>query len=156
MSNLTKKVWNTLSKTTRVDIIEIVKGDIDRLPQFYRDLTEYPYQHDFNFDHKGEKLKEILSHCRMEADGTIDIVITIKPTYAPVESKNKKVSSPQSSVSTQKRELQTYYLDYYPTWDHGNHDDLQHAWCEAYSEEEARQRFEEEVDDLDEIIQIHR
>lgn len=68
--------------------------------------------------------------------------------------RNYSKSKPKPKINQFKQDK--YYIDYYPTWDKGIHDDLQHAWCYASSKLEALEYFRCEVDDLGEIIQIYK
>ena len=58
-------------------------------------------------------------------------------------------------------EKDTWYIDYYPTWDRDKngrykHDDLQHGWVYADNKAEAISNARNEIDDLGEIIRVYK
>ena len=75
---ITKKLWNLLVSSSRKKILELVVSD--NFAHWYAQLKE-PYNHDFGYDVTGRKLKEILSCCILQNDGSIKVSVCIKPTY---------------------------------------------------------------------------
>lgn len=140
MANLTKKQWNTLSSKTRKDIIYTIYGE--NLPQYYQTLVYSEYKHDFDYNQVGKRLKHILSQCRVQSDGTIDVVVTINPAYAPKAS---------TKPAPTENKLSTWYVDY-----EDKSGDLCHIWVEATSKEDARSAALDEYWDIKEITQIRK
>ena len=75
---ITKKFWNSLTSSYRKRILELIISD--NFDYWYNKLKE-PYNHDFGYDAIGRKLKEILTCCILQNDGSIKVSICIKPTY---------------------------------------------------------------------------
>ena len=75
---ITKKFWNLLTSSSRKRILELIISD--NFDYWYNQLKE-PYNHDFGYDAIGRKLKEILTCCILQNDGSIKVSICIKPTY---------------------------------------------------------------------------
>lgn len=75
---VTKKFWNSLASSSRKRILELIISD--NFDYWYNQLKE-PYNHDFGYDAIGRKLKEILTCCILQNDGSIKVSICIKPTY---------------------------------------------------------------------------
>lgn len=150
MSQLTKKQWNTLTSNTRREIISVIYGEEHYpshvYPSYLGDLINAEYKHDFDFDRTGKKLKEILSKCRVQSDGTIDVVVTIKPTYTP----KTIVSRPVKTVS-KVLEKSTWYVDY-----EDKSGDLCHIWVEAYDKQDAIEEAKHEYWDINEIISVRK
>ena len=97
---ITKKLWNSFDDSTRRDVIEIYCGqDFNMLSSIYQNLKT-PYNHDFDFDESGKKLKEILSTCYLQKDGKINVIVSITPNYAP-----KTTNKPATKKSTNKQNL---------------------------------------------------
>ena len=79
---ITKKFWNSLTSSSRKRILELIISD--NFDYWYNQLKE-PYNHDFEYDAIGRKLKEILTCCILQNDGSIKISICINPTYIKKE-----------------------------------------------------------------------
>lgn len=146
---ITKKLWNSFNDNTRKAIIEIYYGqDFNVLPSRYQALKT-PYNHDFDFDASGKKLKEILSTCYLQKDGKINVIVSITPTYAP-KTVNKSVT--KKSTSKQKPvEYKTsrWYIDY-----EDKSGDLCHIWVEAYDKQDAIEAAKHEYWDISNIISV--
>lgn len=137
---LTKKIWNTLSKETRKEIIEAIYGSASSHPHL-NPLIDEPYNHNFDFNSLGTTLKNILSDCNLQKDGSINITVNIKPKYAEKPVKKSKAISEESK----------WYVDY-ETKD----GDLCHVWVVAFTKEEAEEKALDEYHDIDEIISISK
>ena len=148
---ITKKLWNSFDDSTRRDVIEIYCGqDFNMLFSIYQDL-ETPYNHDFDFDASGKKLKEILSTCYLQKDGKVNVVVSITPNYAP-KTTNKSVT--KKSTNKQKPvEYKTsrWYIDY-----EDKSGDLCHIWVEAYDEQDAIENAKHEYWDIVNIISVKK
>jgi len=134
---ITKKLWNTLSEKTRREYIEIVYGD--NPPEVYKWFINNNYYHDFCYDDRGGRLKRLLSYGRLQSDGSIDIVLTIQPTYLP-----HKVSS-----GIGKSTIKKWKIDYIDT-----SEDLNHVWLAALSSSDAEEKVKRGYHDIDHIINI--
>ena len=71
------------------------------------------------------------------------------------------IISKENTIVNNNREKDTWYIDYYPTWDRDKngrykHDDLQHGWVYADSKSEAISNAREDIDDLGEIIRVYK
>lgn len=145
---ITKKLWNSFSVITKTTILETYYAcDLDSVPSRYKKLLE-PYNHDFDYDLLGKKLKEILSTCYLQKDGSINVVYNFKPQYLPKSTSTVvKKATPKVAVEPQKS---TYYIDYRSTED----EDICHVWCEATSVEEAKDYIKHEYWDVKEIINV--
>lgn len=75
---ITKKLWNSLASSSRKRILELIVSN--NFAYWYTQLKE-PYNHDFGYDAISRKLKEILSCCILQNDGSIKVSVCIKPTY---------------------------------------------------------------------------
>lgn len=146
---ITKKLWNSFDDNTRKAIIEIYYGqDFNVLPSRYQNLKT-PYNHDFDFDASGKKLKEILSTCYLQKDGKVNVIVSITPTYAP-KTTNKSVT--KKSTNTQKPvEYKTsrWYIDY-----EDKSGDLCHIWVKAYDKQDAIEAAKLEYWDIANIISV--
>ena len=146
---ITKKLWNSFDDNTRKAIIEIYYGqDFNVLPSRYQNLKT-PYNHDFDFDASGKKLKEILSTCYLQKDGKVNVIVSVTPTYAP-KTTNKSVT--KKSTNKQKPvEYKTsrWYIDY-----EDKSGDLCHIWVEAYDKQDAIEAAKVEYWDIANIISV--
>ena len=146
---ITKKLWNSFDDNTRKAIIEIYYGqDFNVLPSRYQNLKT-PYNHDFDFDASGKKLKEILSTCYLQKDGKVNVIVSITPTYAP-----KVVNKYAAKKSTNKQKPVEYktsrwYIDY-----EDRSGDLCHIWVEAYDKQAAIENAKHEYWDIANIISV--
>ena len=142
---ITKKLWNSFNDSTRRDVIKIYCGkDFNMLPSIYQDL-ETPYNHDFDFDASGKKLKEILSTCYLQKDGKVNVVVSIIPTYAP------KIATKKSTNKQKPVEYKTsrWYIDY-----EDKSGDLCHIWVKAYDKQDAIEAAKLEYWDIANIISV--
>lgn len=145
---ITKKLWNSFTDETRVEIIEIYYGrDFDSIPSKYQRLKT-SYNHDFDFDIAGEALKKILATCYLQKDGKINIIVSLTPMYAPKATKT--VSKP---VKTTPQELKEsfWYVDY-----EDKSGDLCHVWIKAYNEQGAIEKAKREYWNIAEIINVRK
>ena len=146
---ITKKLWNSFDDSTRRAVIEIYYGqNFNMLPSIYQNLKT-PYNHDFDFDESGKKLKEILSTCYLQKDGKVNVIISFTPTYA-LKTTNKPVTK-QSTNKQKPIEYKTsrWYIDY---------DDrsgaLCHIWVKAYDKQDAIEAAKVEYWDIANIISV--
>ena len=146
---ITKKLWNSFDDNTRKAIIEIYYGqDFNVLPSRYQNLKT-PYNHDFDFDASGKKLKEILSTCYLQKDGKVNVIVSVTPTYAP-KTTNKTVT--KKSTNKQKPvEYKTsrWYIDY-----EDRSGDLCHIWVKAYDKQDAIEAARLKYWDISNIISV--
>ena len=146
---ITKKLWNSFDDNTRKAIIEIYYGqDFNVLPSRYQNLKT-PYNHDFDFDASGKKLKEILSTCYLQKDGKVNVIISITPTYAPKvvnKSVTKKSTSKQKPI---EYKTSRWYIDY-----EDRSGDLCHIWVEAYDRQDAIELARLKYWDISNIISV--
>ena len=148
---ITKKLWNSFDDNTRKAIIEIYYGqDVNVLLSRYQNLKT-PYNHDFDFDASGKKLKEILSTCYLQKDGKVNVIVSITPNYAP-----KTTNKPVTKKSTNKQKPVEYktsrwYIDY-----EDKSGDLCHIWVEAYDEQDAIENAKHEYWDIVNIISVRK
>ena len=148
---ITKKLWNSFDDNTRKAIIEIYYGqDFNVLPSRYQNLKT-PYNHDFDFDASGKKLKEILSTCYLQKDGKVNVIVSITPTYAP-----KVVNKPVTKKSTNKQKpvesrISRWYIDY-----EDKSGDLCHIWVEACNKQNAIEVAKLEYWDIANIISVKK
>ena len=148
---ITKKLWNSFDDNTRKAIIEIYYGqDFNVLPSRYQNLKT-PYNHDFDFDASGKKLKEILSTCYLQKDGKVNVIVSVTPTYAP-----KVANKPATKKSTNKQKPVEYktsrwYIDY-----EDKSGDLCHIWVEAYDRQDAIEAAKHEYWDIVNIISVKK
>ena len=146
---ITKKLWNSFDDNTRKAIIEIYYGqDFNVLPSRYQNLKT-PYNHDFDFDASGKKLKEILSTCYLQKDGKVNVIVSITPTYAP-----KTINKTATKKSTSKQKPVEYktsrwYIDY-----EDRSGDLCHIWVEAYDRQDAIELARLKYWDISNIISV--
>lgn len=77
---ITLKLWNSMTHNTRRAILGAYFGED------YRRIDEYckQYHHNFDYDSHGKTLKEVLSCCNKQKDGSINVVVNIKPQYEQV------------------------------------------------------------------------
>ena len=133
---ITLKLWNSLSDESRAKICKTL-GTSGKI--------ENPYHHNFDYDEHGKKLKSILESCNLQKDGTINVVVPVKPTYGaakkvdvkkPVETKNPV------EVKVPKRYR---YIGYFYEYDEEGEtiDDFK-EWCEADSIEDAKFYFQDD------------
>ena len=148
---ITKKLWNSFDDSTRRDVIEIYCGqDFNMLPSIYQDLGT-PYNHDFDFNASGKKLKEILSTCYLQKDGKVNVIVSITPTYAPKvanKSATKKSTNKQKPV---EYKTSRWYIDY-----EDKSGDLCHIWVEAYDRQDAIEAAKHEYWDIVNIISVKK
>ena len=148
---ITKKLWNSFDNSTRRTIIEIYYGqNFNMLPSIYQNLKT-PYNHDFDFDESGKKLKEILSTCYLQKDGKVNVIVSFTPTYAP-KAVNKSVTI--KSTNKQKpveHKISRWYIDY-----EDKSGDLCHIWIEAYDEQDAIENAKHEYWDIVNIISVKK
>lgn len=79
---ITKKLWNSFDLVTREKILRCtVKGITHSI---YSQLLS-PYNHDFNYGIVGKVLKEVLTSCALQNDGSIKVSVMVKPLFAVVE-----------------------------------------------------------------------
>ena len=146
---ITKKLWNSFDDSTRRDVIEIYYGqDFNMLPSIYQNLKT-PYNHDFDFDALGKKLKEILSTCYLQKDGKVNVIVSITPNYAPKvanKSVTKKSTSKQKPV---EYNTNRWYIDY-----EDKSGDLCHIWVKAYDKQDAIEAAKVEYWDIANIISV--
>ena len=146
---ITKKLWNSFDDNTRKAIIEIYYGqDFNVLPSRYQNLKT-PYNHDFDFDASGKKLKEILSTCYLQKDGKVNVIVSVTPTYAP-----KTINKTATKKSTNKQKPIEYktsrwYIDY-----EDRSGDLCHIWVEAYDKQDAIELARLKYWDISNIISV--
>ena len=144
---ITKKLWNSFNDSTRRDVIEIYCGkDFNMLSSIYQDL-ETPYNHDFDFDASGKKLKEILSTCYLQKDGKVNVVVSITPTYTP-KTATKKSTNKQKPV---EYKTSRWYIDY-----EDKSGDLCHIWVKAYDRQDAIEAAKLEYWDIVNIISVKK
>ena len=146
---ITKKLWNSFDDNTRKAIIEIYYGqDFNVLPSRYQNLKT-PYNHDFDFDASGKKLKEILSTCYLQKDGKVNVIVSVTPTYAP-----KTINKTATKKSTNKQKPIEYktsrwYIDY-----EDRSGDLCHIWVKAYDKQDAIEAARLKYWDISNIISV--
>ena len=146
---ITKKLWNSFDDNTRKAIIEIYYGqDFNVLPSRYQNLKT-PYNHDFDFDASGKKLKEILSTCYLQKNGKVNVIVSITPTYTP-----KTTNKPVTKKSTNKQKpvehrISRWYIDY-----EDRSGDLCHIWVEAYDRQDAIELARLKYWDISNIISV--
>ena len=146
---ITKKLWNSFDDNTRKAIIETYYGqDFNVLPSRYQNLKT-PYNHDFDFDASGKKLKEILSTCYLQKDGKVNVIVSVTPTYAP-----KTINKTATKKSTNKQKPVEYktsrwYIDY-----EDRSGDLCHIWVKAYDKQDAIEAAKVEYWDIANIISV--
>lgn len=126
---ITLKLWNGLSQKSRSEICKIlgVSGKV-----------ENEYHHNFDYDTLGGKVKAVLESCNLQKDGTVNVVVNVKPTK---ETAKKKVE--QKKV---EKEPERYcYIGYFYQYDdEGQCIDSFKEWCEAESIEEAKRYFQDD------------
>ena len=148
---ITKKLWNSFDDNTRKAIIEIYYGqDFNVLPSRYQNLKT-PYNHDFDFDASGKKLKEILSTCYLQKDGKINVIVSITPTYAPKVTKKSVAKKSTSKQKPVEYKTSRWYIDY-----EDKSGDLCHIWVEAYDEQDAIENAKHEYWDIVNIISVKK
>ncbi len=125
---ITLKLWNSLSDESRAKICKTL-GTSGKI--------ENPYHHNFDFDEHGKKLKSILESCNLQKDGTINVVVPVKPTYEVVK-KKVEVKKP---IEVKKPERFCYVGYFYEYDDEGNRVDDFKEWCEEESIEDAKDYF---------------
>lgn len=91
---MTLKIWNTLDKSTRKEIINLCGFNaIDALLE--------PYHHNFDYDIVGKRLKKILECCYFRpSDKQIVVSIEVTPKYAPKETKKPVVKATAPKIVT--------------------------------------------------------
>ena len=148
---ITKEMLNSVDYNTRKAIVETYYGqDFNVLPSRYQNLKT-PYNHDFDFDASGKKLKEILSTCYLQKDGKVNVIVSVTPTYAP-----KTTNKPVTKQSTNKQKPVEYktsrwYIDY-----EDKSGDLCHIWVEAYDEQDAIENAKHEYWDIVNITSVKK
>ena len=147
---ITKKLWNSFDDSTRRAVIEIYCGQgFYMLPSIYQNLKT-PYNHDFDFDASGKKLKEILSTCYLQKDGKVNVIVSITPTYAP-KTTNKPATKKSASKKPVEYKTSRWYIDY-----EDRSGDLCHIWVEAYDEQDAIENAKHEYWDIVNIISVKK
>lgn len=132
---MTLKIWNTLSKETRIEIIRLCGHNaIEGLLK--------PYHHNFDYDMIGKRLRDILNCCYFRpSDKKIVVSIEVTPRYE-VEQKPAKKSVKSATKTPSKVEEQKRYK--FRRYTQDDPDDGEWVWCYADSEEEARAYLESE------------
>lgn len=127
---ITLKLWNGLSQKSRSEICKTlgVSGKVGQ-----------EYHHNFDYDTLGSKVKQVLESCNLQKDGTINVVVNIKPTKETA----KKVEAKKPIEVEKKQEPYTYIGYYYEYDENGERVDDFKEWCYAYSKEEARRELED-------------
>lgn len=87
---ITKKLWNNLTQETRTMICNLLGVDGSH---------SLPYYHDFDFDDRGRKLRDILAACKLQNDGQIKVGISLTPAYDPNAGKKQKPEFKKISVN---------------------------------------------------------
>ena len=124
---ITLKVWNSLSDESRAKICKTL-GTSGKI--------ENPYHHNFDYDEHGKKLKSILESCNLQKDGTINVVVPVKPTYA-----TKKVVLQKPVVAKEPERF--CFVGYFYEYDEdGNRVDDFKEWCEEETIEDAKRYFQ--------------
>ena len=120
---ITLKYWNSLTEDTRKSVSKLVLGRI-------KTGIEKEYHHNFDYDSLGKTVKFILEKCYKDKDGTLRVIVTIKP-----ELKKKSSSSPKKKAEIiNKPRYKRYYFRAYREDD----EDGENLWARALSEQEAR------------------
>lgn len=143
---ITKKLWNSFDSSTRMTILAHMNGIASFIKQ---DLASNPYNHDFDFDATGRILKGVLGCLNLQKDGTVNVVIGVRPTYAPKTLPRKPASKTQTSLTPKK-----WYIDYrFPEGDEWSYE---HCWVSACDKLEAESEFWHDHSRMCEIISIHQ
>jgi len=94
---MTLKVWNTLSRATRKEILSYWVNDPENSAIFKPLLDEY--HHNFDFDNYGKRLKKVLDDCYLRpSDGKIVISCEVSPIFA--DKKEKQAKTPVAKIKT--------------------------------------------------------
>lgn len=102
---MTLKVWNTLSRETRIEIIRLCGHNA------VEGLLE-PYHHNFDFDAIGKRLKDILSCCYLRpSDKQIVVSIEVTPKYASNATKKVTASKTRRASVDYVVEVSKSFLD---------------------------------------------
>lgn len=127
---ITLKLWNGLSQKSRSEICKTlgVSGKV-----------EQEYHHNFDYDTLGSKVKQVLESCNLQKDGTINVVVNIKPTKQTA----KKIEA-KKPIEVKQPERYRYIGYFYEYDDNGNCVDDFKEWCEAESIEDAKYYFEDD------------
>lgn len=80
---ITLKLWNSFDSYTRRKIAHAVLGS-------NYEPYAVEYHHNFSHDNIGKRIRSILLRCTRTADGTINIVLNLKPAFKPL----KKAAEP--------------------------------------------------------------
>lgn len=128
---ITLKLWNSLSDESRSRICKTL-GTSGKI--------ENPYHHNFDYDEHGKKLKGILESCNLQKDGTINVVVPVKPTYGVVK-KKVEVKKP---IVVKEPERFCFIGYFYEHDDEGNRIDDFKEWCEEESIEDAKYYFQDD------------
>lgn len=132
---ITKKLWNSFTDSTRSQILNLLGYHCTGI--YYK--LYMPYHHNFDFDIVGKELKKILEACYYSNEtGDIKVTILFKPDYTPKASTQSKIK--KSFIVERKPKK---YICYYEERVKGELTDSFKEWCTAYSEEEARDYFED-------------
>lgn len=126
---ITKKLWNSFTKSTRGLIMNVLAQ--------YDSVLEQPYNHDFDFDLHGKRLKEILSKLYTEGKN-IRICRTIVPEISVVSPKPKTATK---VVSEPK--VKTFIGHYHVHNEDGEVIDDFNEWCHATCRSEAESEFKD-------------
>lgn len=153
---ITKKDWDSLALSTKREILKALYGSNFESYTTLKSLL-YEYRHNFDFDVTGKRLKKVLSCIYRVSANELYVKVNVaedkksstKFLLNPNEIK-KVAKAPTNKVSPVNR--CRWYCDYISRYD----DDVDHAWCEAESKEEARAYFLSEFHDIKEIIDIHK
>lgn len=98
---MTLKVWNTLSRQTRIEIVRLCGHNaVEPLLA--------PYHHNFDYDMVGKRLKDILSCCYFRpSDKQIVVSIEVSPTYETASTKKVVKASAKTPVTKAKTSTPT-------------------------------------------------
>lgn len=128
---ITLKLWNELSQKSRSEICKTlgVSGKV-----------EQEYHHNFDYDTLGSKVKQVLESCNLQKDGTINVVVNVKPTKETV----KKVEA-KKPIEVKKEPERYCFIGYFYEYnDEGDRVDDFKEWVEAENIEEAKEYFQDD------------
>jgi len=132
---ITKKLWNSFTESTRSEVLTLLRYNATAL---YSQLVK-PYNHDFSFNNIGKELKKILECCYFDSvSGKLKVCSVISVSYAPKEVKKTVIHKPVEEPKKNR------YICYYEERSEDGEllDDFK-EWCDAYSEDEAREYFKD-------------
>lgn len=130
---ITLKLWNSLSDESRTRICKTL-GTSGKIEQ--------PYHHNFDYDEHGKRLKAVLERCNLQKDGTINIIVPIKPTYGTTT--NKKVVEAKKPIEVKQPERYCFIGYFYEYNDESERVDDFKEWVEAENIEEAKEYFQDD------------